>query len=58
MLWMSPPEANENEAATFSDQRDYFQNILELFDFGRAKQQTGHWRISHKSSLGAGVIKG
>jgi uncharacterized protein len=58
MLWLSPPEANENEAANFSDQKEYFENILELFDFGRAKEQTGHWRISHKGRLGAGEIKG
>jgi hypothetical protein len=56
MLWMSPPDANG--AVNFSDQRKYFQNILELFDLGRAKQQTGRWRISHKHSFGAGEVNG
>jgi len=44
MLWLTPPQAKED--FNIGAQRQYFQNILELFEFGRAKQQTGHWRIS------------
>lgn len=39
-LWLAPSEENE-----YADSQ-YFLNILETFDKGKIKQQTGRWRIS------------
>ncbi|MBN1787230.1 MAG: hypothetical protein JW806_02415 [Sedimentisphaerales bacterium] len=44
MLWLTPPEPKEYMGPGL--EHDYFQNILDLFDFGKMKQQAGHWRIS------------
>ncbi|MFA5293681.1 MAG: alpha/beta fold hydrolase [Phycisphaerae bacterium] len=44
MLWLTPPQTEEG--FNIGTQQQYFQNILELFEFGRAKQQSGRWRIS------------
>jgi pimeloyl-ACP methyl ester carboxylesterase len=52
MLWLTPPPTDEEQ--NIGLEKEYFQNILELFDFGRAKQQPGCWRISH-SGYGAKV---
>lgn len=45
MLWLTPPPTDT--AQDIELEKEYFQNILELFDFGRAKQQPGYWRVSH-----------
>ena len=47
MLWLSPPDTNDD--INISNQSDYFKNILELFDFGKTKQQTDQWRTSPKN---------
>ena len=47
MLWLSPPDTNDD--ISIGNQSDYFKNILELFDFGRTKQQTGQWRTIHNN---------
>jgi len=46
MLWLTPPPTDEEQDIGL--EKEYFQNILELFDFGRIKQQPGCWRISHR----------
>lgn len=46
MLWLSPPDAKEE--LNIGIGREYFQNILELFDLGRAKQESSRWRISRR----------
>ena len=52
MLWLAPPPTNGKQVIGF--EREYFQNILELFDTGRANQQPGYWRTG-RSGYGANV---
>jgi len=58
MLWLTPPLKNEEQDTGL--EKEYFQNILALFDFGKTKQQPGYWRTSHRAieqkcpALGAG----
>ena len=56
MLWLTPPQIKET--LNIGAQKEYFQNILDLFNFGRAKQQSGNWRISHIDPHGTGYPKG
>jgi pimeloyl-ACP methyl ester carboxylesterase len=44
MLWLTPPQSKEYQGICL--EQTYFKNILDLFDFGRIKQQSGFWRIS------------
>jgi hypothetical protein len=47
MLWLSPPD--KNGEINIGNEGDYFKNILQLFDLGKTKQQTGQWRTGHNN---------
>jgi hypothetical protein len=55
MLWLTPPLTNEEQNIGF--EKEYFQNILELFDFGRVKQQPGYWRTGYGYGGNRGGLK-
>jgi pimeloyl-ACP methyl ester carboxylesterase len=48
MLWLTPAEQKEYQGLGL--EQEYFKNILDLFNFGRIKQQSGHWRISQSAT--------
>lgn len=52
MLWLTPPLADEEKNLGLD--KEYFLNILSLFDLGKIKQQPGYWRTSSYSRQGLG----
>ena len=44
MLWMTPMPTER--MPDIGIEMEYFKNVLEIFDFGRAKRQSGNWRSS------------